>query len=110
MSLFFDADWFDVRLAALGRNRNDLAAAAGMDRGALGEVFTNARSATPAEMSGFAAFLGVDLMEVSLRCGVATREAAPPQDDPSARIDSIEAKLDAIDNWLAELEAGKKRA
>jgi hypothetical protein len=41
---------------------------------------------------------------------VATREDAAPDDDPAARIDSIEARLDAIDNWLAEFESGKKRA
>jgi hypothetical protein len=44
-----------------------------------------------------------------LRSGVATREAPSPDAPPSDRIESIEARLDAIDSWLAEFEAQTKK-
>lgn len=109
MSLFFDAEWFDARLAERGLDRGALAAAAGVERTTLHELFTNERAATPAELRAFAALLGADLIEVSLRAGIAARDAEPVE-DPNARLDSIEARLDAIDSWLEELEAERKRA
>lgn len=109
MSLFFDADWFDARLAEKGLDRNDLAASAGIDRAELHRLFTNERAPTAAEQAAFASLLGADAIEISLRCGIANREAEP-NGDAGARIDSIEARLDAIDRWLAEVEAAKRRA
>jgi hypothetical protein len=109
MALFFDADWFDARLSARGCNRGALAEAAGLERAELHRLFTNERAATAAELQAFARFLGVDLLEVSLRSGVSAR--AESADTPAARIESIEARLDEIDSWLAELEGKtKKRA
>jgi hypothetical protein len=104
MSLFFDADWFDARLSERGLNRSALAASAGLERSELHCLFVNERAPTPQELAAFAALLGADLVEVSLRSGIATRAhdaAAAPED----RIESIEARLDAIDTWLAEFEA-----
>jgi hypothetical protein len=109
MSLFFDAEWFDAKLAERGLDRTALAVAAGVERSDLHLVFTNERAATAAELAVFADVLKADIVEVTLRAGVATRDA-PPADDPGARIDSIEARLDAIDNWLAQFESGKKHA
>jgi hypothetical protein len=109
MSLFFDADWFDARLAALRLDRGDLASAAGLERSELHRVFTNERAATAAELDAFAKLLAVDIVEVTLRSGVAAREPEPAE-DPGARIESIEARLDAIDHWLDEFERSKKRA
>lgn len=109
MALFFDADWFDQRLAARGIDRIGLAIAAGIDRGELHSIFSNERSPTAAELSEFARILEADLIEITIRSGVAVRESAPGA-DPSDRIESIEARLDAIDTWLAEFEASKKKA
>ena len=109
MSLFFDAGWFDARLAERGLARGDLAVAAGLDDSGLAALIANQRPATGAELSAFAGLLGVDLVQVSLRAGVSARPSEQPG-DPGARIDSIEARLDEIDTLLAELEAGKKRA
>jgi hypothetical protein len=109
MSLFFDAAWFDAKLAERGLDRAALALAAGLERSDLYSVFTNERSATAAELAAFADVIRVDLVETSLRAGVAER--APLEDDnTTARIDSIEARLDAIDMWLAEFEGARKRA
>ena len=109
MALFFDADWFDQRLAARGIDRVGLAVAAGVDRGELHRIFTNERAPTADELAEFARVLETDLVEITIRSGVAVRESAPDA-DPGDRIESIEARLDAIDTWLAEFEASKKTA
>jgi hypothetical protein len=109
MALFFDASWFDQRLAARGIDRIGLAVAAGVERGELHRIFTNERAPTAEEMNEFARVLGTDLLEITIRCGVAVRESAPGA-DTGDRIESIEARLDAIDTWLAEFEASKKKA
>lgn len=109
MALFFDAAWFDQRLASRGTDRIGLAVATGIDRGELHSIFSNERSPTIEELREFARVLGTDLLEVTIRSGVAVRESAPGA-APEDRIESIEARLDAIDNWLAEFEASKKKA
>jgi hypothetical protein len=108
MSLFFDADWFDARLAERGLDRAALAVAAGLERIDLHGVFTNERAPTAEELSAFATVLAADLVEVTLRSGVATREPDAAA-DAGDRIESIEARLDAIDNWLAEFEAATRK-
>lgn len=109
MSLFFDADWFDAKLAERGLDRAALAIAAGVERGELHSVFTNERTATAEELAAFAHVLGAHVVEVTRRAGVAACDA-DPEAAPSDRIESIEARLDAIDSWLAEFEKSKKRA
>lgn len=109
MALFFDADWFDATLRERGLDRAALAAAAGIERGELHRIFVNERAASAAELQAFAAALNADLVEVTLRAGVAER-ALDPNASATARIESIEARLDAIDDWLAEFERDRKRA
>ena len=109
MSLFFDADWFDAKLAERGLDRAALAIAAGLERTELHRIFTNERAPILEEMDVFASVLQTDLLEITLRCGVAKR--VDPSAEPSARIEDIEARLNAIDDWLAEFEQQtKKRA
>lgn len=102
MSLFFDADWFDARLAELGLDRGALAVAAGLTREELHLIIINEREPSGAELSAFATVLRVDLVEATLRSGVAAR-AAPEAEDPDARLDDLDARLDRIDRWLEEL-------
>lgn len=109
MSLFFDAKWFDARLSERGLSRAGLAEAAGLSPEELHDVFSNARAPSGEELGAFAAVLGADLVEVSLHAGVASR-TAPEGADTGARIASIEARLDAIDDWLAKLELERKSA
>lgn len=108
MSLFFDAAWFDAKLKERGVDRAWLADAAAMSRADLHLVFTDERAATGGELAAFAEALGLNLVEVTLRSGIASR-GVDSGEDAGARIDSIEARLDAIDSWLAEMES-KKRA
>ena len=109
MSLFFDADWFDAKLGERGLDRGALADAAGIERTELHAIYVNARAANAAELDAFARLLGADIVEITLRSGVATRDAEP-RENASARIESIEARLDAIDSWLEEFERSTKRS
>jgi hypothetical protein len=111
MSLFFDADWFDARLAERWLDRHALAACIGADVSGLKSLFTNERAPSPEELQAFATLLNADLGEVTLRAGVASR-AAPESGETSSstRIEDIEARLDAVDAWLDEFEASRKRA
>ncbi|MBN8607904.1 MAG: helix-turn-helix domain-containing protein [Caulobacterales bacterium] len=109
MSLFFDAHWFDAKLAERGLDRAALADAASIERGELHRLFTNERAASAGELDAFARVLNADIVEVTLRSGVATR-GAHTGEDTSARIESIEARLDAIDSWLAEFERETKKS
>src|SRR5262249_29854878 len=100
-------EWFDARLAERGLDRGALADCAGLERSELHRLFTNERSATVDELNAFAKLLGVDLLEVSLKSGISERGA--PGGDASSRIESIEARLNAIDAWLDELEQSAKK-
>ncbi len=106
-SLFFDADWFDAKLAEHELDRAALAIAAGLERGDLHAIFTNETQATAEELNVFARVLRTDLFEIRLRSGIAQPRES---EDASGRIESIEARLNAIDDWLAEFEKARKRA
>lgn len=108
MSLFFDADWFDARLAERWLDRNAMAACAGIDATQLEQLFTNQRAPSAQELEAFARLLTIDLFEVTLRAGVATR-GAPQGETQATRIEDIEARLDAVDAWLDEFEAASRK-
>ena len=110
MSLFFDANWFDARLAERWLDRTALAACAGIDNGELERLFTNERAPSGEELQAFATLLSADLVEVTLRAGVAARVAPSEGETASTRIEDIEARLDAVDAWPEEFEASRKRA
>lgn len=101
MSLFFDAAWFDARLAARGLSRDDLNTRLG--DAAVEALYANRRHADPHELATLAEIVNSGLVEVSLRAGVAPRSEAS-RDDASARIERIEARLDAIDQWIEDFE------
>ncbi len=108
MSLFFDAAWFDARLAAKGLSRASLAVAAGISLPEMGALFSNERAPNGAELAAFSQSLDADLVEVTLRGGVSSRESSG---EACARIESIEARLDAMDAWLDAFEReARKRA
>jgi hypothetical protein len=109
MTLFFDASWFDARLGERGLDRSAMARAAGVEPADLHRVFTHERAPTGEELQAFARLLEADLVEVTLRGGVASPYVSPDA-GADERIASIEARLDAIDSWLSEFERGRKRA
>ena len=110
MSLFFDADWFDARLAERWLDRAALAACAGIGADELQLLFTNQRAPAAQELQAFATLLDTNLLEVTLRAGVAVREPGAEGLETSTRIEDIEARLDAVDAWLEDFETSRKRA
>ncbi|MBX3479707.1 MAG: helix-turn-helix transcriptional regulator [Caulobacter sp.] len=104
MALFFDAPWFDDRLAERGLDRAVLAAAAGLSEEALALVFKDQRELSAAEVAAFAEILGVPAAEAAHRAGVST---PVPGADPLSRIAALERRVAALEAVLGSGLAGK---
>lgn len=100
MALFFDAEWFDARLAERGISRVVLAAAAGMADTDLALAFKDQRELSAAEVQAFADVLGVPAAEVADRAGVST--PVPGAD----RISELERRVTALEAEVARLKRG----
>jgi AraC-like DNA-binding protein len=98
MALFFDADWFDARLAERELDRATLAAIVGWSEQDLASAFKDQREISPREVQALAAFLNQPAEEIARRCGVSTR--AHPREDLAGRLDAIEARLARIEALL----------
>lgn len=99
MALFFDAAWFDARLAERGLSRDILAAACGMAEADLALAFKDQRELTAFEVAMMAEMLGATAAEVADRAGVAT---------PGRVQDPLEARLRALEARVAALEAAAR--
>jgi uncharacterized protein YceH (UPF0502 family) len=104
MALFFDADWFDARLAERGLSRAVLAAAAGISGEDLALVFKDQRELSAAEVAVFAELLGEGAAEVAAHAGIST--PVPGQDDAAARIAALERRVAALEAEVARLRGG----
>lgn len=91
MALFFDAEWFDARLAQRGLTREALAAVSGMSAADLVLAFKDQRELSAAEVAVFAEMLGATAAEIALHAGVST--PAPTGDDLKARVADLEARV-----------------
>jgi hypothetical protein len=109
MSLFFDAAWFDARLRQRGIDRAWLASAAGLDEAGLREIFEHTRAPRASELEAFSIALDADILEVTLRAGFASHAGQSGVANAGARIESIEARLDAIDAWIEDFEREHRR-
>ena len=96
MALFFDAEWFDARLADRGLTRAVLAAVSGMDEAELGLVYKDQRELTAVEVAAFAELLGVTAAEIAHRAGVST---------PTPQSEGLEERIAALEARVAALEA-----
>jgi uncharacterized protein YceH (UPF0502 family) len=102
MALFFDADWFDARLAERGLSRGVMAAAAGLAEADLALVFKDQREVSAREVGIFAELLGAAPAEVASHAGVSTpvpREAG----DAETRIAALERRVAALEAEIARL-------
>ena len=99
MALFFDAAWYDERLAERGLSRVVLAAAAGMAEAELALAFKDQRELSSREVSAFAELLGVTAAEAASRAGV-----RPPPAGDSQRIAALEARVAALEAEIARLK------
>ncbi|MBA4794304.1 helix-turn-helix transcriptional regulator [Phenylobacterium sp.] len=100
MALFFDAQWFDARLAERGLNRRILAAAAGMSEADLALAYKDQRELSADEVGVFAEVLGVTPAEVARSAGVST---PTPGAGPEARIAALEQRVAVLEAELARL-------
>jgi len=98
MALFFDAAWYDDRLAERGLDRAVLAAASGMDEAELALAFKDQRELTMPEVSVFAELLGVTPAEAASRAGV-----RPPPESDAQRLAALEARVAALETQLSRL-------
>lgn len=100
MALFFDADWYDARLAERGLTRIVLAAAAGLTEADLALAFKDQRELSMREVSAFAELLGVSPAEAASRAGV---RPAPPSDRD--RLAALEARVAVLEAELVRLRS-----
>jgi len=99
VALFFDAAWYDERLAQRGLSRVVLAAAAGMSEADLALAFKDQRELSVREVSVFAELLGVPTAEAASRAGV-----RPPPVSEAQRIAALEARVAILEAELARLK------
>jgi len=104
MALFFDAEWFDARLAARGLTRAVLASAAGLSEADLALMFKDQREVSAREVGVFAELLGEPAAEVASRAGVST-PAPGATAGPEARLAALERRVAALEAALAALKA-----
>jgi transcriptional regulator with XRE-family HTH domain len=97
MALFFDAEWFDERLAERGLSREAMGAATGLSAADLALVFKDQREISAADVAVFAELLGVTHAELANRAGIST-----PIPGQTA---GLEPKLAALERRVAALEA-----
>jgi len=91
VALFFDAEWFDARLAERGLTREALAAVSGMTPSDLTLAFKDQRELSAAEVAVFAEMLGVSAAEIAAHAGVST--PAPDGGGLEARVTQLEARV-----------------
>ena len=99
MALFFDAEWFDARLAERGLSRAVLASVSGISEADLALAFKDQRELSAAEVAAFAELLGVTPAEVAHHAGVST---------PVPQAESLEERVAALEARVAALEARLK--
>src|SRR5271155_5187872 len=101
MALFFDATWFDQRLASLGLVRATVAMALGLSDQEIGDIWKDQRELSPRDVAILANLLDTPPAEVAERAGIST--PVPKAPDPSLK--EISERLARIETALAELTA-----
>ena len=81
MALFFDAEWFDARLAARSLSRSDVARVLGIDDADVALVWKDQRELSARDVGVIAALLDATTHEVAAHAGVST---PVPQPAPAA--------------------------
>ena len=100
MALFFDAAWFDRRLAERGMSRAVLAAASGLSEADLMLVFKDQRELSAAEVALFAELLGASPAEIAYWAGVSPPVPATPAESVETRLARVEARLERLEALL----------
>ncbi|MGA9794977.1 MAG: helix-turn-helix transcriptional regulator [Rhizomicrobium sp.] len=101
MALFFDAAWFDAKLAAAHLSRGDLARALGLGESQIAEMWKDQRELSAREVSLMAGLLGVTAEDVAAHAGIST---PVPGADLDARLARIERTLEELKLLVRELK------
>jgi transcriptional regulator with XRE-family HTH domain len=107
LALFFDAAWFEARLAACGLTRAAVCAALGVDVSDLDLIVKDQRELSHREVRVLANLLGVEAAELARRAGVGTPDGAPTLDDALARIGALEARVVRLEAALDRRDTDK---
>jgi transcriptional regulator with XRE-family HTH domain len=102
MALFFDSDWFDARLEALGLRRADIATALGLSAEQISELWKDQRELSAGNVRTLSALLGATAAEIADRAGVST---PIPKDAPDDELRNIVERLDRMERTLGEIKA-----
>lgn len=105
MALFFDAPWFDQKLAKLGLARATVAAALGVSEEEVGEIWKDQRELKARDVTILANLLGTSPEEIAHRAGIST-PVPRTSSDPALR--AIEERLARIEEKLDELLRNRK--
>jgi len=103
MALFFDATWFDQRLASLGLVRATVAMALGLSDREIGEIWKDQRELSARDVAILANLLDTTPAEVAERAGVST--PVPKAAPADSALKEISERLARIEAALAELTA-----
>src|SRR5262245_20919778 len=103
MALFFDQAWFDARLAANGKTREDVARLLRLSGEEVAELWKDQRELKASEVSALATLINATTAEVANRAGVST--PAPDSSlDVKARLDEMSERLTRIERMIVELK------
>ena len=105
MALFFDAEWFDARLKAVGMPREALAAALGLTAEEISDLWKDQREMSASEVRVIAGLIGAGADDVARHAGIST--PAPTRPGVDERLSRIEADLAAVKAELAALKANR---
>jgi len=104
MALFFDAAWFDKRLAHLGLVRTTVAIALGLSESEIAEIWKDQRELSARDVAVLASLLDATPEEIAERAGISTPvPKAAASADPSLK--SIEERLTRVEAALEEILA-----
>lgn len=108
MALFFDKEWFDAKLAALGLSRAHVAAALDLGEAQVAEIWKDQRELSARDVAALATLLKVSPQQIARRAGVSTPvPTAGPQDIESfgAALADLTARLERLERGLIEIKS-----
>lgn len=101
MALFFDARWFDAKLAERGLSRADMAVAARVCVNDLTLMIKDQMEVTSDQIAAWAALLDQDIAETANRCGVSPPVQAIQSE--AQRVTYLEARVATLEGQVLAL-------
>jgi len=108
MALFFDKEWFDAKLAALGLSRAHVAAALALREAQVAEFWKDQRELSARDVAALASLLKVSTQEIATRAGVSTPLPTAAPDDLESigeAISRLDARLERLERGMIEIKA-----